>query len=93
LRKSPPGKAGFCSSIGLSSGFPPALDQLQQRLIAASQSLARLYLIQIRDRLLRQSYDKLMLTFRNEPFAVISHRLCFHRWHVLHGLVCSPVGN
>jgi hypothetical protein len=92
LRKGPSGKAGFCISIVLSSGFSPALDQLQQRLIAASQSLACLYLIQIRDSLLRQCNDKLMLAFGDQPFAVAPHRLSFHRGCVLHKRDRTPNG-
>ena len=54
FRKSPPGKAGFCISGDLLGCFPPALDQLQQRLAAAAQPLAFLKFVEQSHRLARQ---------------------------------------
>jgi hypothetical protein len=79
LRKSPPGKAGFCSFMALSSGFPPALDQLQQHLIAAPQSVAFLNLVQIGNRFPRKRHDKLMLAVGDQIPAVGPHTFSFER--------------
>jgi hypothetical protein len=69
--KSPPGKAGFSSLRHLLlGGFPPLLDQLQQRLAAVPQALSFLKFINEGDRLARQINDELMPSLGREPTAI-----------------------
>ncbi|WP_456304062.1 hypothetical protein, partial [Acidiphilium multivorum] len=58
--QSPPGKAGFRISSGLLSRFSPALDQLQQRLAAAPQTLAFLDLVDEGDSLVGELEQHLL---------------------------------
>jgi hypothetical protein len=59
IHKSPPGKVGFCISGDLLGRFPPPLDQFQQGLAAASQSLAFLEFVEQRHSLARELHENL----------------------------------